>query len=217
MNDPGLLHGFQRCAIVLPSESDALNGKSSGIGTLATATRYGHAFALYAPERILPPHWDHDVLEFMVARSSNPSNEFMLYARHASGYRRAYVDLFSLGARPGEKFLIKSVRTYPVQEFAGAYNRRRPEGLENTEMSWRAGRFLIIVNGDIEMPLNDVSFTTYQGRVILNAGLGDDAKSRAKIAIGAGRSTFKLCGPATCGLAEEQRGRHSSWLYALGG
>lgn len=178
-------------AIVSPTESDTLN-VGSRIGTLARATRYGHASCLYIPERIMPPHREHDVLEFTIARDSDSSNDLTLYARHRPGYRRAYVDLFGIGARPGEKFLIKSVSTYPVQEFACAYNRRRPAGLENTEMSWTAGRFLIIVSGEIKIPLNDVNFTTFQGRVILNAKLGDGAKSQAKIAIGGGRSSFKL-------------------------
>jgi hypothetical protein len=159
---------------------------------IATATRYGHAFALYVPRRVIPPHEQYDVIEFEIARASDPRKKFTLYARHSPEYPRAYLDLFRLGARHGEQFLVMTIRKHHPREFVCEYNHRKPDGLENTELCWREEGIGLKVDGITELPLREVRFNTHQGQVVLHGKIGDEEKNGVKIASGFGRFDFRM-------------------------
>ncbi len=158
----------------------------------ATATRYGHTFALYVPSRMIPPHEQDDVMEFEIARASDPQKKFILYATHSPEYGRAYLDLYHPGARHREQFVVITVRKHSLQEFVSAYNRGKPDGLENTELCRGEQRLDLKVDGITELPLRDVRFDTYQGQVVLHGKIGDEENNRVKIASGFGPFDFRL-------------------------
>jgi hypothetical protein len=159
---------------------------------IARATKYGHYFALLVPKAVIPHHLRGDVLQVRIMRISVPRREYTLYAKHAPGYARAYLDLFNVGASQGEEFRILSVRKFHPSEFVAIYNQDKPKGFENTEMFWNHRGFGIRFGSRIEIPLNEVSIDSHQGQVVLHGKLLRDEKNRIKVAGGLGRPSFRL-------------------------
>lgn len=157
---PQLVGGDKACRLAVAME-----------GVVARAVKYGHTCALLVPQSLIPEHVREDVLEVKVARVAEPEKTYVLYTTHLPGYKRAYLDLFQLGASYREELTILSVRKYPAEQFASGYDAAKPKGLENTELLWN-GRFAMRVDG-IRVELVGGRFRTYQGQVVLDAELGD--------------------------------------------
>jgi len=143
---------------------------------IATAVHYGHSTALLVPAQVIPRHRRTDVLEVVLARFAEPTIEYRLYTQHKPGYKRAYLDLHQLGASRGEKFLIKAVRVYGLEQFAIEFNEARPVWLDNVMLLWESYKIRV---GEVDLGLEKPELRTHQGQVVLEFNLGKAGRVKA--------------------------------------
>ena len=132
---------------------------------------YGHTSALLIPERMIPPHNRRsDVFEVKVSRASEPEQEFALYTTHKPGYSRAYLNLYQLDPKNGEKFLATPATLYSQGDFVREYNEHKPLGLDGLQLVEKEGRLLLKIAGR-ELQFVESKLRVYQGQVILEGSI----------------------------------------------
>lgn len=140
------------------------------------ASDYGHTSALLVPDRMIPCHTDRsDVFEVRVARVSEPERDYALYTTHKPGYARAYLNLYQLDPKSGERFIVEPGVVYTSNDFAGEYNNAKPPGLDNMLLIKRDGKLFVEV-GEKEFPFSESKLRVYQGQAVLEGrveGIGE--------------------------------------------
>ena len=150
---------------------------------MTRAIRFNRSSVLYVPKRIIPEHERADVLEVKICGvredDTLDKRSYLIYTLHNPSYRRAFLSLFQLRPRPGERFAILSVRKYGLKDFVDDYDRDKPAGLDNVGLLCTNCGLAMRV-GELEIPLQ-FSLGSYRGEVHLEASFTDGPGARFRV------------------------------------
>jgi hypothetical protein len=161
-------------------------------GLIRKAAAYMDSLALLIPKEVIPRRHDRtDVFRAVVSRLSKPAQESQVFMTHKLEYDRAYLNIKSLDASPGEEFQVRSIAQCEESDFVKAYNENKPPLLENTKLDWRNGKFWMTASR-LEFELRSATLRAQEGKMVIDAKLDQGDKNWVKIAVGSDGADVRL-------------------------